>query len=871
MLGLGGLELLVAAVGLAAAFVILLLVSLPLALLIAIVVAIVAFPFRPRSGARILSDAGSFWLRGLRVGHSQHVTPAAAMGVIDAVGPGRIRWAVGDVTNQICRVWLSLTAGEFALLDPGERDQVLARWAGVLAGLCRDESGIERVRWSAIAAPAALGGPESWLARHGSGDPDAIADYSGLLATLAASARSHTVVISLDVRAQTGSDDRLETVLAEADHLRSALARAGITATPLSSISVGFLAESLGHPLAAEARALAEMDGAYSRPEAAVAVSESALRLRLGTQHATVLAIDEWPRQHVTGEFLSTLLTERCPGTRVLTVDMVPRPPDKALREAEHHRTSLTAEEAQKSKVGFDLKARTSAEFDQVAQREAEILAGHQVLRFTGTIALLASSPSDLERSLRATYQAASSAFLRLRKLPHRQLAALASALPVPVVPPPPSPLPLLRPAPVIDASEATTLHLRAVYPLQASHPLPPEGPAIGWDRLSGEPGCLDPWALYARHIVTSPSMLVLGEVGKGKSSFVKAFLTRQALFSRQIFVIDPKGEYAALADQIGLDLICLAPGGELRLNPLDVGPVDLEDPAPTLRARSRTASALATALLGRELVAAERAAIEAALERLGEVMLPTAVILDDPSMAQPILDDLVSLLLDPVPEMAATLSTTTDEIRRTARDLALALRSLTAGDLAGMFNGYGNVSIDWAGPGAVVDLSAAYAIPDALGPILVAATSWLSQHLAQASEVRRIVVVDEAWAVLKNSIAWLASTIKLARSLGVCVLMVVHRLSDLSAVGDDASEVAKRSQGLLSDTEIRIMFALQPAEIPLAQRVLGLTLAEASLLRDLDRGCALWQIGQHQRALVDVELTEADLVVTDTDAAMRA
>src|SRR6516165_4220782 len=77
----------------------------------------------------------------------------------------------------------------------------------------------------------------------------------------------------------------------------------------------------------------------------------------------------------------------------------------------------------------------------------------------------------------------------------------------------------------------------------------------------------------FMGHIVPNRNMVVFGQIGRGKSAFVKTFLWRQAVFGRRAWVVDPKGEYGDLADAWGVRPVALRPGGAIRLNPLDRGP----------------------------------------------------------------------------------------------------------------------------------------------------------------------------------------------------------------------------------------------------------------------------------------------------------
>jgi hypothetical protein len=160
-----------------------------------------------------------------------------------------------------------------------------------------------------------------------------------------------------------------------------------------------------------------------------------------------------------------------------------------------------------------------------------------------------------------------------------------------------------------------TTRNLGAAYPFIAEAGLGQRGVVIGDDLLGGS-FVFDPFELYAAGVVSNPNMVVFGQIGRGKSAFVKSFLWRQAVFGRRAWVVDPKGEYGDLADAWGVRPVALRPGGAIRLNPLDAGP-DADDaagPDASGRRRMELLSSLASACLGRGLVPRERAALGAAL-----------------------------------------------------------------------------------------------------------------------------------------------------------------------------------------------------------------------------------------------------------------
>jgi hypothetical protein len=423
---------------------------------------------------------------------------------------------------------------------------------------------------------------------------------------------------------------------------------------------------------------------------------------------------------------------------------------------------------------------------------------------------------------------------------------------------------------PGLPAHVATSRHLCAAYPLVAESGLGHAGVLIGRDVLGGS-FVYDPFALYRAGVVTNPNMVVIGQIGRGKSSFVKSYLWRQAVFGRSAWVIDPKGEYGALCEAWGVVPVALRPGGPVRLNPLDTassgagptggGPSDDPIDGPAVRRTALTAS-LAVSCLGRDLLPRERAAIDAALVAADAVARRS-------SLASPTLPHVVDALLDPAPEAAAALRTTRAELVEDGRDVALELRRLVHGDLRGMFDGPTTPGLRLDGPLVVLDLSAVYHSP-ALGVLMACAAAWLQSAVEARHRNRILLVVDEAWAILGNlGVArWLQSSWKLSRAMGVANIAVLHRLSDLASVGAAGSEQVGLAEGLLADSETRVVYAQPPGEVGRTAELLGLTGTEADLVSTLSRGTALWKVGRRS-FLVEHRLGRGERWLVDTDRAM--
>jgi hypothetical protein len=418
----------------------------------------------------------------------------------------------------------------------------------------------------------------------------------------------------------------------------------------------------------------------------------------------------------------------------------------------------------------------------------------------------------------------------------------------------------------------ATTAHVCALYPFQAEPPISTRGVYLG--TLCGPGGVpigpfvFDPFSFYTDGALTNTNMLVIGEVGSGKSASCKTLIYRSVGVLRSpgggprwAAIADPKGEYLPLARALGLEVVRLYPGGQSRINPFDAGPGGRPASDKDLALeRTLMATALIEAVLGRPLSPLEDAVVGWAIECLCQ-----------PGRPQPVLGDLATLLASPTGEMAARAGHAAAVLAEEVRDVRYSLGKLLDRQLRGMFDGRSNVSIDWEGRGLVLDLSAVFQDKQALRVVMIGAMAWFQALLARPDDdetPRRLQVWDEAWALLSDERAaqYAQRSWKLCRSFGVANIAIAHRLSDLRSQADDGTSTAKLAAGLLPDTQTRVVFRQAPDEVEATARELGLNPAEAFLLDRLDPGRALWKIAG-RAAVVQHVIGPDEVAMCDTNS----
>ncbi len=414
-----------------------------------------------------------------------------------------------------------------------------------------------------------------------------------------------------------------------------------------------------------------------------------------------------------------------------------------------------------------------------------------------------------------------------------------------------------------LPAHRASSATLAGAYPFLATAPCD-TGVYVGTDALTGGPFCFDPWSLYTAGVLTNPNVLLAGVIGQGKSALAKSLAVRSIAAGRRVYVPgDPKGEWAAVADAVSGTVLSLGHGLTTRLNPLDPGPPPRGHESAAwvslVRGRRlRLLSAVAELTLGRELHPVEHGALDAALAVVEQNNVPT-------------IPDVLRALMDPDVAAAVADGATAPQRVSDGRDLAHALRRLVRGDLAGMFDGPSTEQLDASAPMVVLDLSRIGSDDNALALAMTCASSWLEAALTSDTRGQRWVIYDEAWRLLRSVplVRRMQAQWKLSRAYGIANLLVIHRLSDLDAVGAAGSEARAIAEGLLADCSTRVVYRQETDQLAATGRALGLTTTERDLLPALPRGTGLWKISGRSY-VVRHRLHVDELAVFDTDAAMR-
>ncbi|GAT74063.1 integral membrane protein [Microbacterium sp. HM58-2] len=368
--------------------------------------------------------------------------PGDAARLREHLDPGTGAGMIHDPIDQTLTAVCEITHPAFVLLDPSEQERRVKAWGRVLATVCRSGR-IATVQVLERTLPDSGTGLAEWWTTHGTcNDTWASTTYAELINRAGPAGERHATTISLNLDLRTaarqirtaGSGIRgaANVLRQEMATLTAALRAADLS--PIGWLSPGQIAVILRSAYDPAIAATLERHGELGQSLATagpVAVAETWSRLRTDSAHHAVLWISEWPRSLVYPGFLAPLLLST--GIqRSFSLLCTPMRSDLAARDIRKKKVEHISDRAQRTKIGQIEDATQTAEYHDVLKQEADLTAGHGVLRYTGLIAVTAPSIDELDAAVSAIEQAAIQASCEVRRLVGQQAQAFtAAALPL--------------------------------------------------------------------------------------------------------------------------------------------------------------------------------------------------------------------------------------------------------------------------------------------------------------------------------------------------------------------------------------------------------------------------------------------------------
>ncbi|MEV6905262.1 DUF87 domain-containing protein [Amycolatopsis sp. NPDC051372] len=564
------------------------------------------------------------------------------------------------------------------------------------------------------------------------------------------------------------------------------------------------------------------------------AISVRPRSLEVGGEWVASFAVTGYPREVHNG-WLQPLLTY--PGRVDVSLHIEPIDPVTAATRLKKQLSKLESGRRHTSENGRLIDPLVEAATEDAYDLSARVARGEGKLYRLGLyLTVHASTEETLGEEVAAVRSLAASLLLDCKPTTYRSLQGWITSLPMA--------LDLVGMRRIFDTSA-----LSAAYPFTSPDLPPPDPTSVGapngvlYGFNVGSQGLVH----HDRFALDNHNSVILGRSGAGKSYLVKLELLRSLYRGIEVHVIDPEDEYARLAAAVGGTYVHLG-ADQVRLNPMDLPIHTRPDgrrtaPRDALIRRCLFLHTVMTVLLGSELSAIERVA----LDRSAIATYQCAGITSDPrtwTRPAPLLADLAEVLAgsdDPA-----------------GVELAARLQPYIGGAFAGLFSG--PTSVRPEGHLVVFSLRGLADELKPIGTLLTLDTVW-RQVSNPAIRRRRLVVVDEAWMLMKER-------------AGADFLLRASKTfqkeeAGLTVASQDPADFLSSDAGkaVVSNSATQILLRQAPQAIDDVVRAFNLSAGEREFLVSADRGQGLLSTGTQRVAFQAIASPVEHRLVTSDPA----
>jgi len=359
---------------------------------------------------------------------------------------------------------------------------------------------------------------------------------------------------------------------------------------------------------------------------------------------------------------------------------------------------------------------------------------------------------------------------------------------------------------------------------------------------------------IFDRFRLENANLVVFAKSGAGKSFAVKLEALRSMMYGVEVIVVDPENEYQRMCDAVGGAYVRLSLNSPTRINPFDLPQVvDKEDADNALRANLISLHGLLRLMMGgaqAQMAASGGGVIMPALNPAEEADLDAALIetyakagiTNDPLTHRtppPTINDLYDTLL---------------HMGGSGPQLAQRLRKYTTGTFAGIFSQQSNVDIN----NSLVVFNIRD-LEDELRPVAMYIVLNHIWNKTKADRKRRMLVVDEAWQLMKyeDSANFLFSLAKRARKYNLGLTTISQDVEDFMS--------SKMGRAVVANSSMQILLKQSTSAVDVLADTFKLTSEEKKRLAQFPVGQGLLFAGQnHVHIQVIASATETGLISSD-------
>ena len=340
---------------------------------------------------------------------------------------------------------------------------------------------------------------------------------------------------------------------------------------------------------------------------------------------------------------------------------------------------------------------------------------------------------------------------------------------------------------------------------------------------------------IFDRFSLENANMVIFAKAGSGKSYAAKLEVLRSLMLGTDVIVVDPENEYERLADAIGGSVFKISLDSDSHINPFEI-PIVPEDETPSevLKSHVVNLTGLLKLMLGK-IEAHEEALLDQAIAATyaSRDITPDK---DFKDKTPPVLEDLEAVLRN------------TDG----GKEMAERLYRFTKGSYAGFTNRSTNVDIK----NRLIVFSIRD-LEDELRPVAMYIILNFVWSLIRAELKKRVMVIDEAWLLMKNedSASFLFGLAKRSRKYYLGLTTITQDVEDFLG--------SPYGRPIVTNSSLQLLLKQSPVAIDSIGKAFSLTDVEKNYLLETDIGQGLFIAGLKHAAIQIVPSYFEDQLIT--------
>ena len=327
---------------------------------------------------------------------------------------------------------------------------------------------------------------------------------------------------------------------------------------------------------------------------------------------------------------------------------------------------------------------------------------------------------------------------------------------------------------------------------------------------------------IFDRFNLENHNSVIFAKSGSGKSYAAKLELLRSIMSGIDVIIIDPENEYQSLSDAVGGETFKISLTSKDSINPFDTPIVpEGENESEVLQSHIANLTGLIKLMIG-SITPAEEGVLDRSINE-AYALRDIAPGRNFAGTEPPLLEDLENILLN----------------MDGGKDLAHRLYRFTKGSYSGLINRQTSVDIK----NRVIVFSIRD-LEEELRPIVMYIVLNYVWNIIRSKLKRRILVVDEAWLMMKypDSASFLFSLVRRARKYYLGITTITQDVEDFLS--------SPYGRPVITNSTLQFLLKQSPATIETVAKAFNLTDVEKNYLLDVGVGQGLALVGQKHVAI---------------------